>query len=225
MFTSLLNSTAALTVQDAVLCLLTSLVLGLLIAVVYQFSGSSSKSFTVTLALLPTLVQVVIMMVNGNLGAGVAVAGAFSLVRFRSVPGSSKEICMVFFAMAVGLATGMGHLAFAAFFTLIVSLLLVLLCRTSFGERPVSPVEKELKITIPEDLDYTHIFDDLFAHYTDRVSLDKVKTTNMGSMFELSYHIRLKDAAMEKNLIDELRCRNGNLTIVCGRVPTIKDEL
>lgn len=225
MFTSILDSSAALTVQNGLLCLGTSLLLGLLVAVVYQLSGSSSKSFSITLALMPALVQVVIMMVNGNLGTGVAVMGAFSLVRFRSVPGSSKEICVVFFAMAVGLAVGMGHLAFAVFFTVVISLLMLLLCRTPFGEHTVSPDEKELKVTIPEDLDYSHIFDDLFEKYTSRVTLTKVKTSNMGSMFDLTYHIRMKNADQEKELIDELRCRNGNLTIVCGRISTVKDEL
>lgn len=225
MFTSLLDSSAALTVQNGILCLGTAIALGLLVAVAYQLSGPSSKSFTVTLALLPALVQVVIMMVNGNLGAGVAVMGAFGLVRFRSFPGSSKEICVVFFAMAVGIATGMGHLAFAVFFTMIIGLLLLLLCRSPFGEHQKSPTERELKITIPEDLDYTSIFDDLFQKYTSRATLERVKTTNMGSMFELNYHIQLKNPAEEKQLIDDLRCRNGNLTIVCGRAATYKEEL
>ena len=147
MFTSIIDASSALTLQNGLLCLVTSIVLGLLVAVVYQLSGASSKSFTVTLALMPALVQVVIMMVNGNLGAGVAVMGAFSLVRFRSFPGSSKEICVVFFAMAIGLATGMGHLAFAVFFTIILSLLLLLLCRSPFGELHAVPTEKELRIT------------------------------------------------------------------------------
>lgn len=225
MFTSIIDASSALTLQNGFLCLVTSIVLGLLVAVVYQLSGASSKSFTVTLALMPALVQVVIMMVNGNLGAGVAVMGAFSLVRFRSFPGSSKEICVVFFAMAIGLATGMGHLAFAVFFTIILSLLLLLLCRSPFGELRAAPTEKELRITIPEDLDYPHIFDDLFEKYTNRVTLERVKTTNLGSMFELTYHIRLKKAVQEKAFLDDLRCRNGNLTIVCGRISSVKEEL
>ena len=225
MFTSIIDASSALTLQNGFLCLVTSIVLGLLVAVVYQLSGASSKSFTVTLALMPALVQVVIMMVNGNLGAGVAVMGAFSLVRFRSFPGSSKEICVVFFAMAIGLATGMGHLAFTVFFTIILSLLLLLLCRSPFGELHAVPTEKELRITIPEDLDYPHIFDDLFEKYTNRVTLERVKTTNLGSMFELTYHIRLKKAVQEKAFLDDLRCRNGNLTIVCGRISSVKEEL
>ncbi len=225
MFTSIIDASSALTLQNGLLCLVTSIVLSLLVAVVYQLSGASSKSFTVTLALMPALVQVVIMMVNGNLGAGVAVVGAFSLVRFRSFPGSSKEICVVFFAMAIGLATGMGHLAFAVFFTIILSLLLLLLCRSPFGEFHAVPTEKELRITIPEDLDYPHIFDDLFEKYTNRVTLERVKTTNLGSMFELTYHIRLKKAVQEKAFLDDLRCRNGNLTIVCGRISSVKEEL
>ncbi len=225
MFTSIFNSasTAALSIQEGFLCLGVSVALGFLIALVYRLSGPSSKSFAVTLTLLPALVQIVITMVNGNLGAGVAVMGAFGLVRFRSVPGSSKEICVVFFAMAVGLATGMGHLVFAVFFTLIISALMFILCRSSFGEP--SDKEKHLKITIPEDLDYTGVFDDLFHKYTSKAKLDRVKTTNMGSMYELTYNIRIKDIAQEKKLIDEIRCRNGNLTIVCGRAQENREEL
>jgi len=225
MFTSIFDSAsvAALSVQEGILCLGVSVVLGFVIALVYRFSGPSSKSFAVTLTLLPALVQVVITMVNGNLGAGVAVMGAFGLVRFRSVPGSSKEICFVFFAMAVGLATGMGHLIFALFFTVIISALMFLLCRSPFGEP--SDKEKHLKITIPEELDYTGVFDDLFQKYTSKAKLDRVKTTNMGSMYELTYNIRMKDPLQEKKLIDEIRCRNGNLTIVCGRAQENREEL
>ncbi len=225
MFTSIFDSAsaAALSVPDGAVCLTVSVVLGLLIATVYRLSGPSSKSFAVTLTLLPALVQVVITMVNGNLGAGVAVMGAFGLVRFRSVPGSSKEICVVFFAMAVGLATGMGHLIFALFFTVIISALMLLLCKSPFGEP--SEKDKHLKITIPEDLDYTGVFDDLFQKYASKVRLDRVKTTNMGSMYELTYELRMKDPAQEKNLIDEIRCRNGNLTIICGRAKENREEL
>ena len=169
------------------------------------------------------MVQMVIMMVNGNLGTGVAVLGAFSLIRFRSVPGSARDIAAIFFSMAVGLATGMGYLTFAGMAVLAVGLLLLLLSKTSFGEMKVP--EKELKILIPEDLDYTEVFDDIFAPYTSSVSMERVKTTNLGSMYELYYRIRLKDPAREKEMIDQIRCRNGNLTIVCGRCQTVREEL
>lgn len=197
--------------------------MGFVIAFIYTRKGTFTKSFVTTLVLLPTLVQVVIMMVNGNLGVGVAVLGTFSLVRFRSTPGSAKEISCIFFAMAIGLSTGMGFLTFAAGITVVVGLVMLLLNFIPIGEG--EPREKELKITIPEDLDYTEIFDDLFTKYTKRNVLERVKTTNMGSMYELKYSITLKDPAMEKAFIDDLRCRNGNLPIVSGRPQTVKDEL
>ena len=197
------------------LCLVCSLVFGAVIALLYTYRSVYSKSFVITLALLPAIVQIVIMLVNGNLGTGVAVMGAFSLVRFRSVPGSAREICSIFFAMAVGLATGMGYLAVAVVFVLVVGAMNLLYTATRFGEPRQQ--EKTLRITIPESLDYTGVFDDLFSQYTAKRELVEVKTTNMGSLFRLSYRIRLKDAACEKEFLDALRCRNGNLEIICGQ--------
>jgi len=173
--------------------------------------------------ILPVLVQVVIMMVNGNLGTGVAILGAFSLVRFRSIPGSSKEIGVIFFAMAIGLATGMGFLAFAALITLVISLVLVLLNKLNYGGS--KEIHKNLKIVIPENLDFNSLFDDIMEKYTLECSLDRVKTTNMGSMFELSYDVILKQNINEKKMIDEIRCRNGNLMVACGRMETTVEEL
>ena len=225
MFETILSDTSnGLSISSAALCTGASLVLGLLIAFIYILHETNrSKSFVVTLALLPALVQVVIMMVNGNLGTGVAVMGAFSLVRFRSVPGSSKEITSLFFAMAIGLATGMGYLTFAICVAVIFALFLLLLSKTKFGEN--HSLEKDLKVLIPENLDYTGIFDDLFDKYTKNNELKKVKTTNLGSMYELTYSIQLKDQKKEKEFLDELRCRNGNLTIICAKAQTVKYEL
>ena len=200
-----------------------SLVLGAAGALIYMHRNTYNKSFVITLALLPAMVQTVIMMVNGNLGAGVAVMGAFSLVRFRSVAGSAKEISSIFLAMAVGLATGMGCLAVAAVFTAVMGLATVLLNLSKFGE-PKQTV-RHLLITIPEGLDYTDVFDDLFSRYLRKWELLKVKTTNMGSLFKLEYQVVLKDCGREKAMIDELRCRNGNLEIVCGRMAAGKEEL
>lgn len=163
------------------------------------------------------------MMVNGNLGTSVAILGAFGLVRFRSVPGTSKEITSVFFAMAIGLATGMGYITFAVMVTIIIGALLLILTKSSFGEAGANM--RSVKITIPETLDYTEVFDDLFEKYTKTAILDKVKTTNLGSMFELQYDVELKDNKQEKAFIDELRCRNGNLTIVFGRPQSTKEQL
>ena len=218
MFETILTDTSSLTIGTALLCTAVSLVLWLGIAYVYMKKGSYTKNFVIALALLPALVQVVVMMVNGNLGTGVAVLGAFSLVRFRSVPGGAREIVSIFFAMAVGLAASMGYLTFAVAITCIISLVMLLLSSTRFGETPEA--EKELRITIPESLDYTGVFDDLFATYTSDAKLERVKTVNLGSMYELKYKIRMRDAKLEKQMIDDLRCRNGNLTIVCGREPS-----
>ncbi len=222
MFSSIINE--SLNIETVLICTAVSLVLGLVIAVVYMISGDRySKNFVTTLVVLPALVQVVIMMVNGNLGTSVAVLGAFGLVRFRSVAGSSREIASIFFVMAVGLATGMGYVAFAVLIVVIIALVFILLSKIKFGEAKSS--EKELRITIPESLDYSSVFDDIFEKYTTKSNLEKVKTTNLGSMFELSYRINLKDVSKEKQMIDDIRCRNGNLTIICAKVQGLNEEL
>ena len=209
--------------QAIILCTLSSLILGAAAAAIYCYKSTYTKSFVVTLALLPAMVQIVIMLVNGNLGAGVAVMGAYSLVRFRSVPGSAREIGSLFFAMALGLATGMGYLGYAVLFLLLIGIANILLYSTSFAAPKL--IDRELKITIPESLDYEGVFDDLFDKYTTRHELLHVKTSNMGSLYELCYLVRLKDTGINKNFLDEIRCRNGNLNITCGRLSTVRDEL
>lgn len=224
MFTSILNSaTGTLTIVDALICTVTSLVLGFIISMVYMAKGNRSKNLATTLVLLPALVQTIIMLVNGNLGTGIAVMGAFSLVRFRSVAGTSKEICSIFFAMAVGLATGMGYISFAIAITVIISLVMFLLTKFNFGETKAE--ERKLKIVVPENLNYTEIFDDIFEKYTNRNTIIKSKTINLGSLYEITYEIELKDKAREKEMIDEIRCRNGNLTINCARIGGTGEEL
>ena len=226
LFASILTTSSAaatLSLGKLLLCTATSLALGAAIAANHTIRNRYTKGFVMTLALLPAVVQMVILMVNGNLGTGVAVAGAFSLVRFRSAPGSAREICSIFLAMAVGLATGMGYLAAAALFVLVIGGASILYTCLRFGEQ--KQLEKELKITIPETLDYTDLFDDLFACYTAHWKLEQVKTTNMGSLYRLDYRIALRDPAQEKAFLDELRCRNGNLEIVCGRLPLLTEEL
>ena len=204
--------TQVITVENFLLCLGVSLVLGLVMAVAYMWKNDHTKSFLVTLALLPAVVCVVIMMVNGNIGAGVAVAGAFSLVRFRSAPGSGKEIVTIFLAMGAGLIAGMGYLGFAGLFTVIMCAMFMLYNTLAEGTKGEA-LHKTIKITIPEDLGYTGAFDDIFAEYTKNAELIKVKTTNMGSMFRLTYQITYKQPVREKEMIDKLRCRNGNLEI------------
>lgn len=217
--------TTIITVENFLLCIFVSLLLGILLAVAYAVKSSSTKSFLMTLALLPAIVCVVIMMVNGHIGAGVAVAGAFSLVRFRSAPGSAKEIVAIFLAMGTGLISGMGYLGYAALFALIMSAILVVynIIEQSGGNRLTR--QKSIKITIPEDLDYTGAFDDIFDEYTSRYELVRVKTTNMGSMFRLTYNVCLRDPKREKELIDKLRTRNGNLEIMVSKEEIGKNEL
>ena len=200
------------------ICTGVSLVLGLCSALLYMYKNSYSQSFVVTLAMLPAIVQVMIMLVNGNIGAGVAVAGAFALVRFRSVPGTAREIGMIFLSMAIGLATGMGYVALAVIAFVIIAAAMLLLTALRFGEGDAE--ERVLKITIPENLDYEGLFDDLFVIYTKSHTLDKVKTSNMGTLYELEYRIVPKNGGVPKEFLDEIRCRNGNLNIVCGRIST-----
>lgn len=197
------------------ICTAVSLLLGVGIAWLSMFKTRCSQSFSITLSVLPAVVQIVIMLVNGNIGAGVAVAGAFSLVRFRSVPGTAKEIGLIFLAMAIGLATGMGYVVLGVLFFAVIAAVILLLTAVHFGESGTA--SRILKITIPENLDYDGLFDDLFRTYLKSYSLDKIKTTNMGTLYELQYGITLKGDRVPKAFLDELRCRNGNLNIVCGK--------
>lgn len=217
--------TTVIGVGDFLLCIGISLVMGIIMALSFMYKTRYTKSFVITLALLPAVVCVVIMMVNGNVGAGVAVAGAFSLVRFRSVPGTAKEICALFLAMGTGLIAGMGYLAFAMLFTIIMCLMFLIYNRFDFGSKENSKKYKTLTIVIPEDLDYTGIFDDIFKEFTTDYNLVRVKTTNMGSLFKLTYNITLRDKANEKKMIDSLRCRNGNLEIMVSPLDNTVTEL
>ncbi len=211
-----------ITMSAFFICTAVSLALGLGAALLGMVKSKYSQSFIITLAMLPAMVQIIIMMVNGNIGAGVAVAGAFGLIRFRSAPGSAKEIGLVFLTTAIGLATGMGYVAIAAVFFAVMAAFSLLLTLTGFGAGEAS--ERELKITIPETLDYDGLFDDLFAKYTRTAELDRVKTTNMGTLYELSYKITLKDSHETKSFLDDLRTRNGNLPITCGK-PVTREAL
>ena len=214
-----------ISVTDFLLCLGCSLVLGLIMAFTYMYRTRYTKSFVITLALLPAVVCVVIMLVNGNVGTGVAVAGAFSLVRFRSVPGTAKEICTLFLAMGAGLIAGMGYLGFAVLFTVVMCVIFILYNCLDFGAKKNAATFKTFTITIPEDLDYSGVFDDIFAQYTRSHDLIRVKTTNMGSMFKLTYNVELRDATKEKEMIDKMRCRNGNLEIAVSKQETVGTEL
>ena len=205
----------AMTLSAFLMCIFAALVLGVLTALVFSFRNKHSGSLILALAVLPPIVTLVIMMVNGNIGAGLAVAGTFSLVRFRSAPGTAREICGLFMSTAIGITCGMGYIGIAAVFFLVMAVFLVLLSLFRFGETAAS--SRQLKITIPENMDYDGLFDDIFEKYTSRHELVRVKTTNMGTLYELTYTINLKTPEVSKQFIDDIRCRNGNLNIICGR--------
>ncbi len=215
-------STTTLTLLNVVTCVVSAIVLGLVTAFTYMKTSRYSKNFVVTLCLLPLLVFVVMVMVNGSLGSSIAVLGAFSLIRFRSLPGTSKEIASIFLAMALGLSIGMGQIVFAIFITIISNLLMYLLYRFKFGE----PKEQTriLKVLIPEDLDYQDIFNEIFEKYTTKCQFVGIKTVNMGSIYELSYEISM-DHTKVKEFIDALRVRNGNLKISIEREMINPNEL
>lgn len=224
LFTGIFDTSTASTIAvgDFLLCILVSLIIGLFLAFVYAYKSRYTKSFVVTLALLPAVVCVVIMMVNGNVGAGVAVAGAFSLVRFRSVPGTARDIGTIFLAMGAGLIAGMGYLGYAILFALVMGICMIVYTLVGLGTSKKPCLEKTLRITIPEDLNYSEVFDDLMQQYTRHCEMVSVKTTNMGSLYKLVYNITLKDARTEKDFIDALRCRNGNLEIcICKQEANI----
>ncbi len=220
-----IEGTYAIDIKVFLTCIAVSLLSGLIIAFGYMFKNKYTSSFVITLALLPAMVCVVIMTVNGNVGMGVAVAGAFGLVRFRSVPGSAREIAIIFLAMATGLISGTGYLGYALLFSVMMTAVYILY--TIIGNRPGKrdALYKTLSITVPEDLNYSEAFKDLLSEYTKSHELVKVKTTNMGSLYKLTYNIVLKKCDSEKEFIDKLRCRNGNLEISIYRQESSGTEL
>lgn len=201
-----------------------ALLSGIIAAVVYRLgTDKPSKYMMISAVVIPAIVAAVIMVVNGSIGAGIAAAGAFSLVRFRSIPGSSRDICVLFFGMASGLITGMGYLGYGLLFSLIIGIVIVA------GERLMKIGSggdvRQLKIVIPEDMDYSGAFDDVFEEFTTSCKAQRVRTIRMGTMYELTYNIQLKKDVSEKEMLDKLRCRNGNLTVSIGLVPDLKEEL
>lgn len=223
MFDSIISSTG-LTTDSALICTAVSLGFGLLAALLYRIGTKQpSRSMMITLIVLPTLVQAVIMLVNGSVGAGIAVMGAFNLVRFRSAPGCARDICYIFYAMCIGLATGMGYVGFALLLALAVGAVLAVLSFVPwFRERQD---KKLLRVVIPENLDYNGVFDDIFAEYLTSFKLVQVKTTAMGTLFDLRYEITEKDPSRQKEMLDKIRTRNGNLTISLGTVQQPSETL
>ena len=228
MFDSLFSTTdtvtTAISLTPFVVSVATALALGLVVALCYCFKSRYNKGFVTTLAMLPAIVSVVIAMVNGNVGAGVAVAGAFSLVRFRSVAGSARDIGFIFLSMAIGLVCGMGYVGYAALITATLCGGFFVCQLVGFGSGSEA-TDRTVRITVPEDLDYTSLFDDLFARYTTYCELVSVKTVNMGSLYRLVYNVGMKDATAERAFLDDLRCRNGNMEISISRQETIAEQL
>lgn len=223
MFDSII-STTGLTAETALICTAASLGLGILAAALYIIGTKKpSKSLLITLVVLPPLVQAVIMLVNGSVGAGLAVMGAFNLVRFRSAPGSAKDICFIFYSMCIGLATGMGYIGFAALLAVAVGAVLAVLGLLPWFRNEQR--KKLLRIVVPENLDYTSAFEDIFAEYLSKAELIQVKTTAMGTLFDLRYAVIEKDISREKEMLDKIRTRNGNLTISLGAFPEMNETL
>lgn len=214
---------SSISTGNFLICCLASILLGVVCAFVYMFRHTYSKNFVVTLALLPLIVQMVITLVNGNLGAGIAVMGVFNLVRFRSIPGSAKDIGSVFLAMAVGLATGMGFLALAVVFTVIVAIVNLIFVLTPLGQPASTP--KQLKISVPEDLNFEGAFEPVLEKYCTSFQLAEVQTTNMGSLFQLTYQVNMQPDASTKQFIDDLRCLNGNLKVQLATIVKSKETL
>lgn len=222
MFSTILVNTE-LTLTEIAICFAAAIVCGLIIALSYKASAHPSKSFALTTAVLPAMVMIVILMVNGNLGVGVAVAGSFSLVRFRSLPGKASDIAAVFLAMAAGLACGTGYVTFALAMTIGICLISYVLYRSSLFSQPESL--RYLTITIPEDLDYANAFADIFKSFTREHKLTAMKTVNLGALYELRYEVTLNNPAQEKAMLDQIRTRNGNLTVQSSLMAPIGTEL
>lgn len=223
MFNSIFDTSASgLSITTGLICAGVALALGMVIAITHMKTSQTTKGFLVTLATLPLLVMAVMIMINGNLGTSIAILGAFSLIRFRSIQGHAKDLLSVFFAMMVGLACGMGHVLFAVVITVIAVIAIVFFSYTTFLEP--NRRQRVLKIVIPEDLDYEEVFDEIFAKYTSRVDLTQTKTMNMGSLYKLTYNVTLKSDIKEKDFLDEIRVKNCNLKVLLSH-PCMEDEV
>lgn len=223
MFNSIFDATSTgLDIKTGLICAGVALLLGVVIALTHMKTSQTTNGFLVTLATLPLLVMAVMIMINGNLGTSIAILGAFSLIRFRSIQGRAKELLSVFFAMMVGLACGMGHVLFAVVITAI-GVIAILIFSYSHLLEP-NKKQRILKIVVPEDLDYEEVFNDIFKKYTTHTELTKMKTVNMGSLYKLTYDITMKAGVKEKDFLDELRVKNCNLKILLSH-PCAEEEI
>lgn len=223
MFNTIFDSTAiGLDISTALIAAAVALGLGIAISITHMLTSQTSKNFLITLAVLPLLVMAVMIMINGNLGTSIAILGAFSLIRFRSIQGNAKELLSIFFAMMIGLACGMGHILFGAVITAIAIIAILFFSYTKFLEPNKN--QRVLKVVIPEDLDYEDVFKEIFAKYTKKADLVRMKTVNMGSLYKLTYDITLKNNIREKDLLDEIRVKNCNLKVLLSH-PTLEEEI
>ena len=216
------NTTTGLEIGTALIAAGVALVLGIALAITHAKTSQTTKGMMVTLAVLPVLVMAVMIMINGNLGTSIAILGAFSLIRFRSIAGRAKDLLAVFAAMMIGLACGMGHVLFGAVITVIAIIAIVLFTYTHFLE-PDSH-ERVLKIVIPEDMDYEEVFADIFKKYTSRHRLVRMKTMNMGSLYKLTYDVKIKHGVKEKDFLDAIRVKNMNLKVLLSE-PCCEEEI
>ena len=221
LFSSIFTST--FTLGQFLIAVLASMVLGFVVSIYYMFRNTYSKSFVPSLILIPAIECVVIIMINGNMGTGIAVAGSFALIRFRSARGSAKDLTAIFMAMAIGIICGTGYIGIAVLFTLIVCAVGMFLSFVKYGECDVKL--RYLKITVPENLNYDEVFEEVLNNYCSDYEIEKVKTLSLGSLFRVDYSIVMKDTSKIKAMIDDLRIRNNNLEIVCGKEAVSKEEL
>lgn len=223
MFNSIFDpASTGLSITTALICAGASLILGIVIAITHMKTSQTTKGFLTTLATLPLLVMAVMIMINGNLGTSIAILGAFSLIRFRSIQGNAKELLSIFFAMMIGLACGMGHVLFAVVVTAIAVIAIFFFSYTHFLEP--NRKNRVLKIVIPEDLDYEEVFDEIFKKYTSKAELVRMKTMNMGSLYKLTYNVTIKSGVKEKDFLDEIRVKNCNLKVLLSH-PRLEEEI
>lgn len=212
MLKSIING--SLTLDKLLILIIFGIILGFIVAIVHKITGKYNKNYLITVSILPVIIEAIMLMVNGSLGTGIAVAGAFSLVRFRSMPGTSKEMLTIFLSMTIGLILGMGYVFYASILTLISSIFIILFANIKIFD---NNKDKILKITIPENLDYTDVFINEFNKYLNKFEIIQVKTTNMGSLFEITYLVNVKNGINEKEFLDDLRIKNGNLKIILSK--------
>lgn len=216
------TSTSGLEISTALISAVVALVLGIALAITHSKTSQTTKGMMITLAILPVLVMAVMIMINGNLGTSIAILGAFSLIRFRSIAGRAKDLLAVFAAMMIGLACGMGHVLFATIIMIIYIIATIIFTYTHFLEPDRH--ERVLKIVIPEDMDYEEVLEDTFKKYTSRHHLVRMKTMNMGSLYKLTYDVKIKHGVKEKEFLDEIRVKNMNLKVLLSE-PCCEEEI